>query len=108
MDLGGPQRMPGSLHGGQVEDGAVDVGHGQLPFREDLLELLDGRLLDVRDEAKMPREAREFTDLGAVLLQARLTRECAFPDVGAQRRQDHAQARQGAGVAILLFVERKP
>jgi len=82
--------MVGSLTRSQDEHGAVDVGHGQFAFREELPELLDGRLLNVRDEPEPPREALELADLRAILLQACLGFQRALLDLDAEGGQDHS------------------
>jgi hypothetical protein len=107
VDLGGSQRMAGALLRRQIEDGPVDVRHGQSAFLENLTQLFHGRILDLREQSELPREAFEFTDLRAVLLETRLALQRALLDVGAERCQDHSQTGQGAGVSSFLFVKRQ-
>ncbi len=95
------------LAGTQFKDGAVDVDDWQLPFRQEVPELLHGRLLDVCNEPKLPRKTLKFRDPGAVGLHVRLALEHALLDLRAEGSKDHPQARQSAGSLLLLAVVRK-
>lgn len=72
-----------TLAGVQLKDGAVDVSDRQLPFRQEVPELLDWRLLDVCDKPELSREPLEFADLRAVRLQMCLALQRALRDIRA-------------------------